>query len=163
MKLTWNDLTINPQGLDFDALMESWRWLVDQSFSPVLLSALGDFFLRDEAGAVYWLDTGWGRLTKVAGSLDEFNALRVKPDTAREWFRADLVGQMKTAGIHLEAGQCYGWKTPPVLGGEESAENLEPTDLEIHFGILGEIHEQVKDLPPGTPININLQGLEPEA
>lgn len=40
----------------------------------------------------------------------------------------------------------------PVLGGDESVANLEPTDVSVHFGVLGQIHEQVKDLPPGTEI-----------
>jgi hypothetical protein len=152
MKLTWDDLTIALRGLDFEELMETWRWLVDESFSPVLLSAVGDFFLSDANGAVYWLDTAWGQLTQVANDIEQFNQLRVKPDNARQWFRANLVGQAQVAGMKLKRGQCLGWKTPPVLGGEESAENLEPTDVSVHFGILGQIHEQVKDLPPGAEI-----------
>ena len=161
MKLTWDDLTISPKGLDFEELMGSWRWLVDESFSPVLLSALGDFFLQDASGAVHWLDTAWGQLTKVADDPEEFNRLRVDPATAREWFRAELVGQLKAAGVQLQQQQCYGWKVPPVLGGEESAENLEPTDVSVHFGILGQIHKQVKDLPPGTPIGeIKIEGFD---
>jgi hypothetical protein len=163
MKLTWDDLTINPKGLDFEELMESWRWLVDASFAPVLLSALGDFFLQDASGAVYWLDTAWGRLTKVADNLEEFHRLRVDPANAREWFRAELVGQLKAAGVKLKRQQCFGWKVPPALGGEESPDNLEPTDVSVHFGILGQIREQVKDLPPGTPIGeIKIQEFDAE-
>jgi hypothetical protein len=30
--------------------------------------------------------------------------------------------------------------------------NFEPTDLAVHFGMLGQIHAQIKDLPEGTPI-----------
>jgi hypothetical protein len=152
MKLTWNDLTLSPAGLDFDELMECWRWLVDDSFRPVLLSATGDFFLADGAGTVHWLDTGWGTLTKVANNVDEFNRLRVDPTNARQWFRASLIGQLKGAGVTLGQGQCYGWKVAPVLGGQQAPENLEPTGLSVHFGILGQIHRQVKDLPPGTKI-----------
>jgi hypothetical protein len=29
---------------------------------------------------------------------------------------------------------------------------VEPTDVSVHFGILGQIHEQVEDLPPGAEI-----------
>jgi hypothetical protein len=64
MKLAWDDLTIIPKGLDFEELMEPWGWLVDESFLPVLLSALGEFFLSDADGAVYWLDTAWASLPK---------------------------------------------------------------------------------------------------
>ena len=53
----------------------------------------------------------------------------------------------------LAEGQIYSYKTPPVLGGEYSTDNLEPTGIAVHFSVLGQIHRQVKDLPPGTKID----------
>ena len=75
MKITWNELTINPDGLDFDTLLEEWRWLVPETMSPVVVSALGDLFLVDADDSVHWLDTGAGKLTRVADSPVEFLSL----------------------------------------------------------------------------------------
>ncbi len=162
MRITWNELTVSPDGVDLEGLLTEWRWLVDESFHPVVISALGDLFLRhDDDGSIFWLDAGWGRLTRVARSADEFKQIMVQPDNAAVWFVPQLVGDILTQGKLLKPGQCFGYKVPPVLGGETEPGNLEPTDLDVHFGILGQIHRQVKDLPSGTPIGeIKIQGFE---
>ncbi len=67
--------------------------------------------------------------------------------------RPQLVGDILATGKRLQPGQCFGYKVPPVLGGEVEPDNFEPTDLQVHFGILGQIHREVKDLPEGTPIS----------
>lgn len=41
---------------------------------------------------------------------------------------------------------------PPVLSGEFDVENLQPIDIRVHVAIMGQIHGQVKDFPPGTQI-----------
>jgi hypothetical protein len=45
----------------------------------------------------------------------------------------------------LGPGECYGWKVPPVLGGEADVENLEPTDLIVHHSILGQLFRQARE------------------
>jgi hypothetical protein len=41
-----------------------------------------------------------------------------------------------------------------VIGGEYSVDNIEPTDMNVHFAFSGQICQQVKDLPDGTKVNI---------
>ena len=43
-------------------------------------------------------------------------------------------------------------KIPPILGGQYAIENLEPTDLSVHYSLLADIFRQTKDLPDGTRI-----------
>lgn len=153
MRITWNELTISPNGVDLDGLLSEWRWLVDESFHPVVISTLGDLFLRHEDGCIFWLDAGWGQLTEVAASAEEFKRLMVQPENANEWFIPQLIGDILTSGQGLRPGECFGYKVPPVLGGEIEPDNFEPTDLQVHLSILGQVHRQVKDLSPGTPID----------
>ncbi|MFL5245565.1 MAG: DUF1851 domain-containing protein [Gemmataceae bacterium] len=152
MRLTWNELTVSPEGVDLDGILSEWRWLADESFQPVVITALGDLLLRHDAGRIFWLESGWWRLSEVAPSAEEFKRLMVQPEHADEWFVPQLVHDLLTAGRRLGPGECFGYKVPPILGGEVDLDNFEPTDLQVHFGILGQIHRQVKDLPPGTPI-----------
>jgi hypothetical protein len=75
-----------------------------------------------------------------------------------EWFIPQLVGDILALGITRASHECFGFKKPPVLGGEYDPSNFEPTDISVHFSVLGQLHEQVKDLPEGTPIsNINIK------
>ena len=61
-------------------------------------------------------------------------------------------GTLGIAGLSLPEHHVYSHKQPLVLGGEDSVENYEATDVRLHLSLMGQIHEQVKDLPEGTPI-----------
>jgi len=62
----------------------------------------------------------------------------------------------------LAPSQLYSFKKPPVLGGEYVLNNFEPISIEVHFSLLGRVHEQVRKLPPdikiaGVQLKMNLQ------
>jgi hypothetical protein len=114
---------------------------------PILLSAMGDLFLRAPDGSIGWLRTGIGQWHQVASSLGEFNQLMTQPDKIGEWFSPRLVGILKAQGKKLGPGQCYGYINPPCLGGRHDATHVEPTDICVHFGMLGQVAAQAGDLP----------------
>jgi hypothetical protein len=152
MRITWNELTVDFQKPGADDLLSDWRWLVGDSMRLLLVSAIGDMFLADAAGQVFWLDTGTGQLQQIAKSVNEFERLRQQREQADQWFIPQLVGDLIASGVRLSLGQCYGYKKPPILGGQIEPANFEPTDLSVHFSVLGQIHRKVKDLPSGTNI-----------
>ncbi len=153
MNVTWKELTVNFQKHAPDDLLREWHWLVGDSMQLLLVSSLGDMFLANANGWVFWLNTGSGQLNQVARSAEDFKRLMQQREIADQWFVPQLVGDLITAGVFLGAGQCYSYKIPPVLGGRIQPDNFEPTDLVVHFSMLGQIHRQVKDLPPGTRIS----------
>jgi hypothetical protein len=65
-----------------------------------------------------------------------------------------LVEQLITAGKTLKESEVYSFKQMPVIGGEYSVDNIEPTDMSVHFAFTGQISEQIKDLPDGTKVNV---------
>jgi hypothetical protein len=158
MNVTWKELTVNFQKHGADDLLRDWRWLVGDSMQLLIVSSLGDMFLANAEGRVFWLDTGTGLLQQVAESPEDFKHIMQQRENADQWFVPQLVGDLMAAGVVLSAGQCYSYKKPPVLGGQIKPENFEPTDLSVHFSILGQIHRQVKNLPSGTSIsNIKME------
>ncbi len=46
-----------------------------------------------------------------------------------------------------------GFKIPPVPGGAITLENIEVIDFVVCVNLAGQLHRQVKDPPPGTPIS----------
>jgi len=153
MAMTLNDLTVSFSHLDREALLSDWRWLIGPDRQPILLAALGDAYLQDAGdGTVHLLDVGGGAVEQVADTVDAFRALLADPEFVGDSFVPELIVELRGQGKALGPGQIYSFRHPPVLGGEYSADNLEPTDIAVHFSVLGQIHEQVKDLPPGTPI-----------
>ena len=160
MHITWNELTVNFQKHGANDLLRDWRWLVGESMQLLIVSSLGDMFLAEPDGHVFWLDTGAGQLQQVAESAEEFKRFMQQRDRADQWFIPQLVGDLMASGVRLAPGQCYSYKKPPILGGEIELANFEPCDLSVHFSMLGQIHRQVKDLPAGTKItDIKIEGL----
>ena len=151
MAITLQDLTVNIDHLDRETLLEDWVWLIGPSRFPILVTASGDAFVQDAAdGSVHVLDAGAGTLARVAGSVDEFRTLLADRDFVADHLAVQMVGDLKQAGVHLAPGQLYGFRTPPVLGGAYELENVEPTDIEVHFSTTGQIHEQVRNPPAGN-------------
>lgn len=159
MRITWNELTVSFDKQSAAALIEDWRWLLGDSMELLLISSIGDMFLSNVAGNIFWLDTGTGKLQEIASSVADFKQFIQQRECADKWFVPQLVGDLITSGVRLLPGQCYSYKVPPFLGGELAVDNFTPTDLSVHFSVLGQLYRQVKDLPAGTKISdIKIEG-----
>ena len=150
--MNWEQLTIDPAGLDCDRLLADWRWLVPAGLRPFSLTLFGDWFFEDERGRVVFLDTVAGRLTELAPSRVAFLAARDDPENRDEWYMAYLAERCRERGIVPGPGQCLSFKLPPVLSGSLDVSNVEVCDLLVHQSITAQIHQGVKDLPEGTRI-----------
>lgn len=151
--MTLNDLTVKFDHLDSEWLLSDWDWLIGKNKVAILLSAAGDAFLQDTRdGTIHLLDVAAGEINQVASDLAEFQSLLTDKKFVGDHFAVQMVGDLRLDGIVLEHGKIYSFIKPPVLGGEYSLNNIEVADIAVHFSINGQIHHQVRDLPPGTPI-----------
>ena len=152
MSIAWSDITVSLDGLTADDLLADWRWLIDFDAQPLVLTAMGDLFLLDSAGAVWWLDVARGRLSPVADSTDRFQEMINEGDNATRWFMPQVVIALG-ARMTLPAHKVFSLDIPAILGGEYEFGNITPTNAPVHFSIHGQLHRQVKDLPLGTQIS----------
>jgi hypothetical protein len=154
MVITLDDLTANFNHLDRESLLEDWQWLLGDTKLPILISALGDAFVQDtDDGGVHLLDVGAGELTQVADNVQDFQALLGDREFVTDTLLPGLIIELRNAGKTLGPGEIYSFVNPPVLGGEYEVANLDPTLMEVHFSVFGQIYRQVADLPEGTPIS----------
>lgn len=153
MAITMNDLTISPEGIDFDSLLSDWTWAMPEPLRPVLLTAMGDVFAQSESGAVYFIDMVEGLVIPIADDGPSFQALLSDTQFVTDHFFPSRVVQLRNAGKNLEPQKVYSHKQPLVLGGNDDSDNVEVTDVGVHVSIHGQIHQQVKDLPDETPIS----------
>lgn len=150
--LTQQDLLIVDPNLDLAALLEDWAWLLSGEFRAMAASKFGDWFVQRPDGSVEMLDLVEGKLKKVAETGAEFQARLNTPQGRQDLLLADLIEQLHERGMVPGPGECYSFKTPPVLGGAIDPDNVELSDLAVWVSIAGQIHHQVKDLPAGTNI-----------
>lgn len=134
--MSWQDYALEaPAGV-----LSSWKWLLqDKSYSVHAMSPFGDLVLEDDRGRTYFLDL-------IRGELKTVDAIR------EEWFMPELAMTLQNAQVRLKKGQCYAFKIPPVLSGKIEPGNVEPMDAAVYHHVVAQIHEQVRNLPPGTPI-----------
>jgi hypothetical protein len=56
-------------------------------------------------------------------------------------------------GLTLKPNEVYSFAIPPILGGPITADSIETMDFDVALTIAGQLHRQVRDLPPGTRIS----------
>lgn len=116
------------------------------------MNNFGDMFLKDEQEGVYLLNIASANLTKVANSTAELQQMISSKENQLRWFHTDLLTQLEQAGLALLPGQCFCVKKPLVLGGTWELSNIEVGPIVVHVSLMGQIHQQVQNLPPGTKI-----------
>jgi hypothetical protein len=144
------DYLIDPATIDWQKALSTWSWLLPPTFTVWLVNRFADLFLILPDGTVHMLDIGAGTLTRLADSREDFRAKIDEDDNANQWLMIPLMDQMVAVGMTLQPGQCYGFKIPPVMGGQYSVENAGPLAAWDYLGAYGSIHDQLRGIPDGS-------------
>jgi hypothetical protein len=154
LRLGWEDLVIDKRAVHAGAtdVVEEWLWLVSKDAEPMLPTACGDLFLRLPDGSIAFLDTYVGSCDAVALSYGKWKVMLNEQEKLEAWFRGGLIGDLLESGLKRDPGQCFSPLVPQVVNGSWEPSNFHVCDLLVHLSTLGQIHRQVKDLPPGTNI-----------
>jgi len=156
MKRNLDDLIVKFDKDASEKLTGNWTWLIGTGKEVLLVSTIGDMFLTDDNKRVYWLDVGSGEFKLVANTIEDFEEKLKNVEQVNEWFMIDLATELRHSGNKLKDGQLYSYKKLPIIGGDYTAENFAPLEIVEHFGYTGDIHEQIKDLPNGTEVEIKI-------
>jgi hypothetical protein len=149
-------LTVSRDTFDETGLLRNWRWLVPDDYHVLCASLLGDLFLTDSDGRVFWLDVGGAELSEVAASVQAFEALRSDREQSNYYFGPVLVEACTQAGLSLGPGECYSYVMLPMLGGAYDPSNLKARTLQGHIAGWGPICEKLAQLPDGAQITFDV-------
>ncbi|MEO6148595.1 MAG: T6SS immunity protein Tdi1 domain-containing protein [Mucilaginibacter sp.] len=151
-----DDHTVPSNSVNENDILEHWDWLLGNKLKILIITKMGDVFLSENDGGVYWLATDVGSLTKVAEGCEDFKLQLEKKENFDNWFLPELVDALENTGKKLNSGELYSFINLPILGGEYEVENIEPCDISVHFTVTGQLQKQIKNLPGGTKIKINI-------
>ena len=157
MILSTDQLVKDISSIDIDDILSCWTWKTMHMQAVATISVIGDLFLVGKDGAVYWLQTNGGELTKAADNLQQFEQFLGDEKKVDNWFLPSLIEELIAAGKKLKENQVYSFKKMPVIGGDYSVDNIEPTNISVHFAFTGQISEQIKELPDGTQVNVKFE------
>lgn len=139
----------------FNDALSSWEWIGLEGKTPLFTSVFGDVFFGADDG-VWWLDTIEGELTREWDSLEQLEAELNTGAGQEKYLIAELALALEASGLVPGADEIYDFSHPLVLGGELEVENVEVTEVSMSLNILGQIHDQVRRIPPGARVNIQV-------
>jgi hypothetical protein len=134
--------------------LAGWADILPPEFTVWLVNRFGDVVAVLNDDSVHLLDIGVGTFERVADNRGHFSELLDLGDNANRWLMIPLVDQCVEAGLMLRSNQCYGYKTPPVLGGEYVVANVAPVSLAENYARLSDFWHQSRDLPDGTRVRL---------
>jgi len=137
-------------------VLREWRWKLGGAPTVVALTRSGDAFVTDANGSILWLDTGAGTLTTVAPTPEALDRLLSDPKEGDRLLLTTVIDQDVRANGPFPAGMCLGFTMLPVLGGTYTIENRFRLSALEHFGVTGDMHRQMRDLPDGTKVRIKI-------
>jgi hypothetical protein len=134
--------------------LDSWNWLPIASKAPVMASLFGDVFLQDWRGRRdYWfLSSLDATLTRAAGTAAELDAILATDEGQDDYLLGGLAMAADRRGLKLRPDEVYSFGIAPVLGGTFGAENIVVRLFVVSLNVAGQLHEQIRNIPPGTPI-----------
>lgn len=142
-----------------DDVLADWRWLTGPKLKLWHVTRAGDALLRSTAdNSIHFLDVVAGKVERIAENEEDFETAVAIQENADRWLMPEVVNGQEALGMLPGADECLSFKIPPILGGTLDPDNFETCCVLVHFSIAGQIHQQIKDLPPGTKIeNLNIQ------
>jgi hypothetical protein len=142
--------------LDIERLLANWRRLCPSKTTLLARNVFGDLFLQDETGTIYRLNTDGGSLSKVADSATEFLQMAQTQEKRQEWFMENDARAYAKKGFAPNSLQCIGFAIPAVFA--EGGRHTKPYLIDIyeHLAFLGDLHQQMKDMPDGTKVRLQI-------
>jgi hypothetical protein len=109
---------------------------------------------RNEDGQplVLMMEIGTGEALEIPATFLSFHNEELVDYTDAALAEKFYYEWLNSAGRNLAPNECVGYKTPLFLGGKDTISNLEIIDIEVYWGICGQLLNKVKSLPPGTTV-----------
>jgi Domain of unknown function (DUF1851) len=133
------------------AALKSWAWVDIAGKTPLFTSLFGDVFFEDQTG-VWMLDLLVGKLKCVWPDRQQCAADLATEAGQDDYLLAGLAISVNARGLVLGEDQVYEFARPPVLGGAVSIDQVGMADFVVTVNIAGQIHDQVRHLPPGAKV-----------
>jgi hypothetical protein len=122
----------------------------------------GDIFalnterLEDGQAGVTLFEPGMNEVLQIPSNLKTFHE-RVLIESGEAALSIDFYKKWKASGGSAPLyDQCIGYQKPLFLSGIDDVANLEVSDIDVYWRMMGQLIEQTRGLPPGTPVQVSL-------
>jgi hypothetical protein len=139
-----------------ETIRKAWGWTGIDPEKVIDENAFGNLLIRDVEGKIWRLCPEDVYCRIVANDNFEYQKLIEDPEFLEDWNMEKLVAVARDKLGSLSDNRKYCLKIPGILGGEYGWENLGTITLEEMISFSGEIANQIKDLPDGAQVKIDI-------
>ncbi len=93
-------------------------------------------------------EPGTGEALEIPANIKTFHDVELKENPDAALASSVYAEWRETGGGEPAYDQCVGYKIPLFLNGKDEFENLELSDLEVYWHIMGQLVAKAKGLPP---------------
>lgn len=112
--------------------------------------------MEDGQKGVVMFEAGTGEALEIPANLLSFHNVGLL-EFGEAALAISFYEKWRTSGGSAPAfDQCVGYKKPLFFGGNDEIDNLEISDLDVYWHVMGQLIRKAKGLPPGTPVSINI-------
>lgn len=111
-------------------------------------------FQRKQNGEpmILMLEPGTGEQLEIPATFDTFHEQILREQQAAA-LAVNFFSEWKSINhLNIKHSQCVGYKIPLFLGGGDTIENLELSDMEVYWEICAQALNQTRNMPKGTKI-----------
>lgn len=138
-------------------ITQYWGWTGIEPEEVVGENDFGNLMIRDASGKYWRLCPEDLYCEVVANDRPALDALSSDQDFLNDWYMKALVEKAMDALGPLEEGRKYYLVIPGVLGGAYDISNIKTASVVEIISRAGDIAQQIKDLPDGTKIRLDIE------
>ena len=114
--------------------------------------ALDKMRLQSGQPRVIMFELGTGKALEIPANLQSFHEEVLIENGEAALAISFHEKWLAAAGEAPNYKQCVGYQKPLFLGGDDEVWNLELSDLDVYWHVIGQLVRKTRGLPPGTPI-----------
>lgn len=139
------------------AINKAWYWIGVKAKEIVQINDFGNIIFKSTENEFWRICPEELYCEKIADSQSDYVKLLSDSEFIEDWEMDNLVQIAKDSLGELMDGEKYCLKLPGVLGGEYNSENIGKVSQMEQIGFSGDLAKQIKDLPDGAKIKINIK------
>ncbi len=96
------------------------------------------FAIKKQTGTILLFEPGTGEVLNIPADFVEFHDVEIaeySEDSLASGFFDEWINS--EAGCDIPHNKCVGYKVPLFLNGEDNLDNLELSDMEVYWGVIG--------------------------
>jgi hypothetical protein len=114
--------------------------------------ALDNKRLQSGKPRVIMFEPGTGEALEIPANLQSFHEEVLIDDGEAALAISGHEKWLAGGGAAPNYKQCVGYRKPLFLGGADELWNMELSDLDVYWHVVGQLVRETRGLPPGTPI-----------